>query len=110
MLTHEELMEKCKELQDAAYLLLDAMRENDYIFNPDLKDHEYHMDNMIAKGDSLGSIYLENRDNISDADAKEIISAIVTSSSIATLVYCTDKNTPTSLLVNNVLTSLNNAN
>ena len=43
MLTHEELMEICQEVQDAVDALADAMYENGGIFNSDLDDHEYYM-------------------------------------------------------------------
>ena len=69
MLTHEELMELCQELQDAVDALLNAMRENGGIFNLDLDAHEIYMDNMIHTEDFLWAVYLDNRDSMSDEDA-----------------------------------------
>ena len=83
MLTHEELMEKCQELRQVIDALLDVMRENGGIYYPDIDVHGYYMFEMIYMADSLWSIYLENRDSISDEDAKEIIRTIVISGNVA---------------------------
>ena len=91
MLTHEELMDKCQELREAVDALLDAMRENDYIYDSYLDAHVYYMDNMIDRRDSLWTIYLENRDSISDEDAEVIIRAIVIVSGIHGLALGGDK-------------------
>lgn len=82
MLTHEELMVACQDLQDAVDALLNAMRENGGIFNLDLDAHEYYLGNMIHMGDSLWAVYLDNRDSISYEDAEAIIRTIVVTSSV----------------------------
>ena len=100
MLTHEELMEKCQELQDAANLLMNAMHENGGIFNPDLKDHKYYMDNLIDTEDALLTVYLENRDNISDKDAMDILTTVMVSSNIEGFATGTDAGTPEGKIIN----------
>ena len=82
MLTHEELMEICQEVQDAVDALADAMYENGGIFNLDLDAHEIYMDNMIHTEDFLWAVYLDNRDSMSDEDAEAIIRTIVVCSNV----------------------------
>lgn len=78
MLTHGELIVKCQELREAANLLMDTMHENDYNYNS-------YIVNLLDRESSLLSVFIMNRDNISDADAKEIINTITTSSDIVDL-------------------------
>ena len=111
MLTHEELMEKCQELCEAANLLLNAMLINNYIYDLTLEGHAYYMDNLTNGIESLMSLYLENRDNISDDDTIKIINTIMPANNIAILALGTDKNTSNSQLFNIIWNELkNNAN
>ena len=84
MLTHGELMAKCQELREAANLLMDVMHENDYNYNS-------YIVNLLDRESSLLSVFIMNRDNISDADAEEIINTITASSDIAALALGTEK-------------------
>ena len=84
-------MEKCQELQDAVDALLDAMRENGGIYDSHLDAHEHHMNNMINRRVSMLSVFIMNRDNMSDEDAEEIVKTITTANNIAILAFDTEK-------------------
>ena len=77
-------MAKCQELREAANLLMDAMHENGGIYDPDIV-------NLLDRETSLMSVFIMNRNNISDADAKEIINTITTSSDIVDLALGIEK-------------------
>ena len=76
MLTHEELKDKYQELIQAMIEATDILDANDCIHNLYPDTYYYIIDKLVNRIDSLSSAYFENRDSVSDADAKEIISLI----------------------------------
>ena len=100
MLTHEELMEKCQKVRYAVDALLNVMRVDDYIYKPDLSAHDYIMDKLIYNEESLLSEYLENRDSISDADAKEIVCTLMIASNVEGYALGTEESVPEGRMIN----------
>ena len=100
MLTHEELMEKCKQVRYAVDALLNVMRIDGYVYKPDLSTHDYIMDKLIYKEESLLSAYLENRESISDVDAKEIVCALMIASNVEGYALGTEESTPEGRMIN----------